>query len=470
MKRGVRTFGRSGVRWLVAAFGILAIVGSSPAAAQNSLTIYNDGRVLVRRAIATSVPKGASEHRLELGPLDPATVVSLDPGVTIVRGVFDAAETEDAVLRRLVGQSLGVERPKAGGGYETFQVKLLGVDPARFLMPDGTVSFQVPGALRYPASAVASTPTGTLAVTSGTARKDLPLGWFTDGAAWSAAYNVVLGAREARVSGEAVIASPSLSATDADVQLLAGSVSRAQAPMPTLAKARGQMMTMEARADMAMPSEEAAGEFHLYTLPGKVSLRPGSTTTIALFEPATTAYEKRLVVRGQLPWVGFIPQVPDEQPVPVQVSYVVKRPRKTPLGDAPIPGGVARIYEPDGAGRLQLVGESSLGHSAAGEDLTLYAGNAFDLTAKRVQTDYVTTPEKRGGVTRTIAMLAYRVTIRNAGDQAQAVEVREERGGEWSVESSSVPADKVSAGVTRFRVTVPAGGEVELTYRIRAVW
>lgn len=450
--------------------GILALGHGTTALAQNGLTIYNDGRVLVRRAIPASVPKGASEHRLELGPLDPATVVSLDPGVTIVRGVFDAALTEDAVLRRLVGETLRVERPRAGGGFESFEVKLLGVDPARFLMPDGTVSFQVPGSLRYPASAVATAPTGTLAVTSTAARKDLPLGWFSDGASWNAAYNVVLGARDARVSGGAVIVSQSLNATDADVQLLAGSVSRAMPAAPAYAKARGQVMAMEARADMAMPSEEAAGEFHLYTMPGKVTLQPGSTTTIALFEPATTPYEKRLVVRGQLPWYGFIPQVPDEQVIPVEVSYVVKRPRKTPLGDTPIPGGVARIYEPDAAGRLQLVGESSLGHSAAGEDLVLYAGNAFDLTAKRVQTEYVTTQEKRGNVTRTIAMLGYRVTIRNAGTEAQSVDVREERGGEWSVESSSLPPEKLSAGVTRFRLSVPAGGEAVLTYRIRAVW
>jgi hypothetical protein len=464
----VRAFGRSGIRWVGIALLCAAVV--APLAAQNGLTIYNDGRVLVRRSMPASVPKGASEHRLELGPLDPSTLVSLDPGVTIVRGVFDAAETEEAVLRRLVGQALSVERPRAGGGYEAFPVKLLGVDPVRFLMPDGTVAFNAPGALRYPASAVASSPTGAISITSATARKDLPLGWFTDGAQWSASYNVVLAAKDARVSGEAVLVSHALRADDADVQLLAGSVSRAMPAAPAYAKGRGQVMAMEARADMAMPSQEQAGEFHLYTLPGKVSLRPGSTTTIALFDPATTAYEKRLVVRGQLPWIGFIPQVPDEHDVPVEVSYVIKRPRKTALGDVPLPGGVARIYDPDSEGRLQLVGEASLGHSAAGEDLTLFAGNAFDLTAKRVQTDYVTTPERRGGVTRTIATLAYRVTIRNAGEAAQSVDIREERGGEWTVEASSVPAEKVSSAVTRFRVSVPAGGETVLTYRIRAVW
>ena len=55
-------------------------------------------------------------------------------------------------------------------------------------------------------------------------------------------------------------------------------------------------------------------------------------------------------------------------------------------------------------------------------------------------------------------------------DTAQSVDVREERAGEWSVEQSSVPAEKVSSSVTRFKVSVPARGETVLTYRIRAVW
>ena len=49
------------------------------------------------------------------------------------------------------------------------------------------------------------------------------------------------------------------------------------------------------------------------------------------------------------------------------------------------------------------------------------------------------------------------MTIRNGSDSTQSVDVREERGGEWSVTTSSVPAEKVSSSVTRFKVTVPAG-------------
>jgi hypothetical protein len=62
------------------------------------------------------------------------------------------------------------------------------------------------------------------------------------------------------------------------------------------------------------------------------------------------------------------------------------------------------------------------------------------------------------------------VTIRNATDTAASVEVREERAGEWSVLDSSVPPEKLSSTVSRFRVKVPARGEAVLTYRVRVIW
>jgi hypothetical protein len=108
---------------------------------------------------------------------------------------------------------------------------------------------------------------------------------------------------------------------------------------------------------------------------------------------------------------------------------------------------------------LQLVGEASFGHSAAGEDVSLYAGNSFDLTAKGCRRNTRRVPEKRGNVTAPSRRFGFKVTISNGSDSTQAVDVREERGGEWSVVTSSVPAEKVSSSVSRFKVTVPAQGE-----------
>jgi hypothetical protein len=109
-------------------------------------------------------------------------------------------------------------------------------------------------------------------------------------------------------------------------------------------------------------------------------------------------------------------------------------------------------------------------HTPAGEDLRLVAGTAFDLTARRVQTSYASRRDSTKAGWRTIATADYRVTLRNAGDSAASIDVREERAGEWTVLSSSVPADKLSTTVTRFRVRVPARGEAVLTYRLRIVW
>ena len=168
---------------------------------------------------------------------------------------------------------------------------------------------------------------------------------------------------------------------------------------------------------------------------------------------------------------GFLPQQGEETEPPVEVIYTLTRPRKTDFGDRPLPGGIARLYQPDSAGGLQLVGEASLGHTPAGTDLKLNAGTAFDITAKRVQTSYATRRDstKARGV-HTVATADYRATLKNATDSAVTVVVQEERAGEWSVVSSSVPAEKVSSTVTRFRVRVPARGESVLTYRIRVIW
>ena len=154
----------------------------------------------------------------------------------------------------------------------------------------------------------------------------------------------------------------------------------------------------------------------------------------------------------------------------MEVVYTLKRPRKTDFGDRPLPGGVVRMFQADSGGRAQLVGEAAMDHTPAGEDVRLSAGTAFDVSARRVQTTYVTRRDSTRAGWRTQATADYRVTLRNATDAAVMVDVQEERGGEWAVLQSSVPAEKVSSTITRFRVKVPANGEATLTYRVRVIW
>lgn len=445
---------------------LLAITGPAPLAGQTGLTIYSDGRVLVRRTVPVALATGVSNHRISLGTLDPASLFALDSGVVVVGSSYDESVDEVNTMRRAVGTTLKFLTGRTVNNVpDTTSAFVVGVNPERFKLADGRVVFQRPGLPLYPAELVLPDPTLALAIRAQAPRSSLRLGYFTGGAAWNANYSVVLGTSTARVSGQASIPSASLRATDADVQLLAGSVG--------LAKGRvREEMAMMARAvadDAAQgpASEEGIGEAHLYSVPGRISLEPGVTSSVALFEPAAAPWERAYVVRGQMPYYGMLQPIGNEaNTVPVEVWYTLKRTPKTPFGDIPLPGGTYRLYQNDAAGRLQLIGESSAGHTAPGRDVRLAAGSAFDLTAKRIQTTYST----RRDSTRTIATAEFRVTITSAKDTAVTVEVIEERFGEWSVLSSSLPAEKVSSTRTRFRVRVPAMGEASVTYRVRVVW
>jgi hypothetical protein len=440
----------------------------APLAAQTGLTVYNDGRVLVRRTVPLQLPKGVSEQRLTLGALDPATLFALDSGVTFVGARYDGGVDEGSILRRAVGRKVTFQLSQP---RDTVSALVLGVDPERYRMPDGSIVFTRPGLLRYPEDLVLADPTVALTVRSESARRSLGVGYFTGGAAWQASYDVILGKGSARVTGTAVVPSQTLRADSAEIQLLAGAVNRVGPQAPPQPYAMRDMAAMKAaNAEGAVASEQKVGEFHLYSLPGRWSVLPGVTTSIAMFEPVSVAYERSFVVRGEIPFWGYFPQQPNENPVPVEVSYLLKRPRKSDFGDRPIPMGVARLYAADSSGRLQLVGEAAVQHTAAGQDLRISAGDAFDLTARRVQTTYTVHRDSTRSGWRTTATADYAVTIANAADSAATVDVLEQRAGDWSVVSSSVPAEKISSTETRFRVKVPARGETRLTYRVRVTW
>jgi hypothetical protein len=142
-----------------------------------------------------------------------------------------------------------------------------------------------------------------------------------------------------------------------------------------------------------------------------------------------------------------------------------------PFGDRPLPGGTVQLFQADSGGRVQLVGEARSAHTAPGRDLRVQSGDAFDVTAERVQTDYnqeQLAPPRRGLAPRQRITAAYKVTITNAKPEAVTVDVREARYGVWRIVESSLPAEKLSATEVRFRVAVPANGEATLTYTVQA--
>ena len=80
----------------------------------------------------------------------------------------------------------------------------------------------------------------------------------------------------------------------------------------------------------------------------------------------------------------------------------------------PLPAGVVRAYMPDSGGGSQLIGEDSIAHTAKGELVSLRLGEAFDLTADRVQTDFRAVSEHS-------RQSSYRIELRNADSKPVTV-------------------------------------------------
>ena len=446
----------------------VAVGAQSTASPPTSVTLFNSGRVLVRRTLPLAVPNGLSALSLGLGVFDPVSLTTLDPGVTVTGVRFDPSSSEEALLRRSVGRHF--QFPRAPNG--TVSATLIALDPERWKYDSsGKVVFGRPGQIQWPAELVPTAPTTDVTLRSDRARQSIKVMYETSGAAWNASYRIFLGP-QGRVEGVAAIGAGPLNLADVEVQLLAGDIGRAPVQ-------NGRMYAAKARDEVSMmaaapaASDEAVGEAHLYTLPSRISFLPGVQLTVPLFEPTAARGEKKYAVGGGLPYYGGFEQQQneDETPVPVEVAYRFERKAGTPFGDLVLAGGGVSLFDADNAGRLQLIGQGAIGHTPAGKELLIPTGTAFDVTARRVQTDFSTTrsvvPNRP---TRVIALASYRVTLQNAKDSAVVVDVREDRGGEWSVVESSVPSQKRSSTRVVFPVTIPAKGTTVLTYRVRVVW
>jgi hypothetical protein len=466
----------------------VATLATAPAAGQAgaptpgaSVTLFNSGRVLVRRSLPVAITSGTGTYTIAMGEFNPVTFAILEAGVQLTSVTTDAALSEETLLRRYVGRTLDIDT--GATHVASRKATLLAVDPERWEWADRPgVIFGRPGRIVWPKDLVPTVKLADVALTSDRSRSSLKVMYETSGSSWAASYRLFLGAN-GHLEGSALIGAGTLLLPNSEVQLLSGDIGRGSPPqfaggMVATSAFEEPRLARDAFAAKAMMqaapsvSSEAAGEGHLYTLPQPVSFTPGTSVVVPLFEPAPAKANRVYVVGGALPYYGGFGQQQDEQPVPVEVSYHLARRNGTAFGDLPLPAGYVGVFDLDRSGRVQLVGQGYIGHTAPGAEMVVDAGSAFDITAKRVQTDFSTT--RAGGSVnvpvRTIAMVSYRVTLQNAKDSAAVVEVREDRGGEWSVVESSVPAQKRSSTRVVFPVTVPARGEVTLTYRVRVVW
>lgn len=136
-----------------------ALVAQQPADAP-SVTLFNSGRVLIRRTLPAAIAAGTSTVSLPLGIFEPASLMVLEPGVKLGRVSFDGASTEEALLRRHIGEEFQFERYN-GTALSVISAKLIALQPERWLVGSAIV-FARPGQIRWEPSRVPSTPVSDL--------------------------------------------------------------------------------------------------------------------------------------------------------------------------------------------------------------------------------------------------------------------------------------------------------------------
>ena len=447
----------------------VGVLLGTPLAAQTSLSIYRDGRVVVRRTFPQALQQGRNTVTLRLEALDPATLFSTDTSVSVSSATVRYPSTSNDVLARAAGQTLSFVRVKG----DTVRATVVRADPPQYKLPDGRMLLSPPGEPLFPAELVRTTPEAQLMLDASRARQRTDIAYVAQGMSWEALYQVILLGARCQVSGTATVTSQNLRVDSADVQLVAGAIRQTRQPKSEegayavdAVVVRGGVVARQ----QALTTEEAVGETHVYQLPGRLTIEPGVPIATALFPRSSAPVTQELIVPGVLPWRGWIGQNQEPNRVPVQVWYTIKHAPKTAFGDRPLPAGTVQLYQADSSGRVQLIGEAANDHTAPGRDLRVQSGDAFDITAERVQTDYnqePVPPERKGLLARQRVTAAYRVTITNAKTEAITVDVREAHFGAWKVIESSIPAEKLSSTETRFRVQVPAGGDATLTYSVQ---
>jgi hypothetical protein len=212
--------------------------------------------------------------------------------------------------------------------------------------------------------------------------------------------------------------------------------------------------------------EEGLFEYHLYTLERPTTLKENQTKQVALLTARDVPVRKDYVLAGA-DWY-YRERAADlggRLKVGVFVSFDNRA--EANLGMA-LPKGVVRVYKRDSAGRPQFVGEDAIDHTPKNEKVRLRLGDAFDVTARRRQTDFKSLGAQ--GQYRYAFETAFQIDLQNAKQEPVTVSVREPLQGDWEITQNSLPFTKENAGTATFLVPVPAGGSASLTYRARVRW
>ena len=292
--------------------------------------------------------------------------------------------------------------------------------------------------------------------------RKLEVSYLTDNINWKADYVLAVNETDTKadLSGWVTLDNKSgATYKNAKLKLVAGEVNRVQPGYPQSVAKEGLASTLGMKKKQFI--EQSFFEYHIYDLQRKTTIKDNQTKQVNLLEANDATVSKELIVRGQQNY--YLSQYSGQTlKSPVEVFIKFKNSENNHLG-MPLPAGVMRLYKKDQAGSLQFIGEDKIDHTPKDEEVKLKIGEAFDVVAERVQTDFKI-------LTSNVYETAWRVTLRNHKKEDITMTLLEPMGGDWEILEPSHPFEKKDAFTAQFKVNVPKDQEVKVTYRVRIRW
>lgn len=428
-----------------------AVASSIRASGATDLVIYNDDFALVRQGVVLTLDRGLSDLSLDgvASRVDSTSVRLAGDGFSVRRqGVRANLWSGDKVFRRFLGDTLvfrygnrAYHGVLAGiDGDELFIQRRDSADVLMMLRRSQLSEIEFPGRL-----ALATRPSLWWRVESAKGgERTATLSYLISGLRWEADYTAVLDVlgKTVELTGWASIGNKGgASFPGARVSLVAGEVNRAGGSI-----GRGQDLE-QAPAGPGAKGPTDFFAYHVYPVAEPIDLDASGTAQVAIVPPSIVAAKRTYRYDGA------------RDGSKVLVSTEFANDKKEGLG-VPLPAGRVRVYAPDASGAMTLAGEDRIEHTAAGEQVRILSGVAFDLVGERTRLAHAR-------VSRSVTEDQFRIRIRNRGGKDAVVTVVENLYGNWEISEKSSDYRKKDSETVEFDVSVGAGREATLTYTAR---
>lgn len=436
---------------------------SQAVCADVAVTVYNNNRALVKETREVTLKKDVQSIEFDdvAAQIDATSVlpkfINNAGKVKVLEQNFDFdLVSTDKLLTKYIGKNIEIDRTGedkrakvSGKLLSVYGGLVVQTDKKIILNPLGEVSLgKMPEGLRLK-------PTLTWLVDSEVeGAEKMEVSYQTYGMSWNADYVLVTDEKDTKadITGWVTVNNYSgATFKDAKLKLVAGDVNMVQ-PVAAYGFQEEAMMDVMMVKDDKAPSfqERSLFEYHIYELQRRSTLKDNEIKQIEFTTAVNVPIKKVFTYNGA------------QNGTKVTINLEFKNSKENNLG-IPLPKGRVRVSKYDGDS-MEFIGEDNIDHTAKDAKLSIYTGNAFDVTGERNQTNYKSASKS--------AEESYKITIKNSKDSAVDVNIVEPmyRWNEWKITESSAKFSKKDSRTAECLINVPANSEKTITYTVKYTW